>query len=103
MSNFDKYVNLFTKVFNKGVETFETSTKDLSVKLQKEKKKVELKSQIGQHERQMAKAYERIGEAYYNHVENGAEMENLEDIFDLLRSNHKVIALLEEQMKELDD
>ena len=103
MSEMEKYVEMFTKVFNKSVEAFEAGTKELSVRLQKEKKKVELKSQIGQHERQMAKAYERMGEAYFKHLEEGVEMEPMDDILDLLRSNKKVIALLQEQPNELEE
>lgn len=103
MSNLSKYARLLTKVIEKGAETLENSTKDLSNKVTKEKKKAEIKAQIGQHERQMQKAYERIGRAYFDHVQDGVELPDFKDTFDIINSNEKVIMLLEEQLLQVED
>ena len=87
----------------KGTEVFTKKTKTITDQIAKERKKLEIKSQIGQHERQISKAYERIGKAYYEHIESGASMNNLDDITALVRSNLKVVELLNEQLSNLED
>ena len=70
--------------------------------MDKERKKVEIRAQIGHHERAVTKAYTRLGEAYFNNVENGASMDSAKDVLDLIKSNKKVVELLQEQLKSLE-
>ncbi|MBR2824970.1 MAG: hypothetical protein IKE51_01705 [Solobacterium sp.] len=102
MTDVEKYLQLAKKVFNFGAEKVMDSTKDLATKLQIERKRLEIKSQIGQHQRQMSKAYERIGEAYYKHLETAQPVEGINDVLEIVRSNKKVVELLKEQLAEID-
>ena len=103
MTDVERYLQLAKKLFNFGAEKVVGSTKDLSTRLQVERKRIEIKSQIGQHQRQMSKAYERIGEAYYKHLETQQPVEGINDVLDIVRSNKKVIDLLKEQLAAIDD
>ena len=47
--------------------------------------------------------YTRLGEAYFKYVEKGESMSGVGDVLDILRSNTKVIELLNEQLKALDE
>ena len=102
MSRLKRYADLLVKVVEKGTEKLGDTSKDLSEKIGSEKKKVELRSQITTHERQISKAYEKLGEAYYEHEINGRKMVSLDDLVDVVKSNKKVIRLLEEQIEQLD-
>ena len=103
MADLDKYLETAKKIVNFGTEKVKDGTKDLSSRLQVERKKIEIKSQIGQHQRQMSKAYERIGEAYYKHLETGNPVEGVNDVLEIIRSNKKVVELLQEQLTSLEE
>jgi len=75
------------------------STKDFSGTMEKERRKMDLRSQIGQHRRAVQKAYERIGEAYVS----GRPMTEMQDVIELVKSNNKLIDMLGEQLKQLED
>ncbi|MCH4266550.1 MAG: hypothetical protein LKF79_07900 [Solobacterium sp.] len=85
-------------VVDKTAKFIDSSTKDLSGTMEKERRKMELRSQIGQHQRAVQKAYERIGEAYVA----GKNMTEMKDVIDLVNSNNKLISLLDEQLKALE-
>lgn len=104
MDNNEKKVqDKINEFIEKGTETFKSTSKTLTDQLVKERKKLEIRSQIGQHERQIHKAYERIGEAYCKHLETGESLDSLEDVIALVQSNKKVIELLNDQLSQLVD
>ena len=106
MSELNKYAEevkrIVTEQVNKTTKLLSENNKDITELLRRERKKMEIRSQIGQHQRQVSKAYERIGQAYYEHTEQGKSMDYIKDVMDLLRSNLKVIDLLNEQLKQLE-
>ncbi|MBQ6450874.1 MAG: hypothetical protein IJJ29_03020 [Solobacterium sp.] len=106
MSEFNKYVEEIRKLINDQVDktarTITDNTREFTEVFQKERRKIELRSQIGQHQRQVSKAYERIGQAYFENIEEGKSMDHIKDVIDLLRSNRKVIELLKQQLAELE-
>lgn len=91
------------KIIKETSKTVTKGTKDITTIISKEQKKVEIKSQIGQHKRNVTKAYARLGEAYFKHETEGATMEGTEDVMDILKSNLKVIRLLQDQLDQLED
>ena len=104
MENNEKdFTETISSLIEKGTETLNKTTKTITDQLAKERKKLEIKSQIGQHERQLSKAYERLGKAYFDQMESGAAMENVDDVTALIRSNRKVVKLLNEQLKQFED
>lgn len=88
---------------DKIVKLLDESTKNLSGTVKKERKKLELRSQIGEHTRALNKAYTRLGEAYYNSVSEGKKMEEMQDVMDLVYSNRKVVELLNKELKMLEE
>ncbi len=98
--------NKTLKDLNEGLNTMvdktakfiDSSTKDFSGTMEKERKKMELRSQIGQHQRAVQKGYERIGEAYVT----GTDMKTMQDVIDLVKSNNKLISLLNDQLTALE-
>ena len=104
MENNEKdFTETISSLIEKGTETLNKTTKTITDQLAKERKKLEIKSQIGQHERQLSKAYERLGKAYFDQMESGSAMENVDDVTALIRSNRKVVELLNEQLKQFED
>ncbi|NCB33246.1 MAG: hypothetical protein EOM64_05110 [Erysipelotrichia bacterium] len=83
---------------DKTAKFIDSSTKDFSGTMEKERRKMELRSQIGQHQRAVQKAYERIGEAYTA----GENMKTMQDVIDLVNSNNKLIKLLNDQLTALE-
>lgn len=95
MSDFEKKFNDFA--INVSTTVDET-VKVVKEKADKEISKIRLRSEIGQNERDIAKAYAKLGEAYYNAKENNSEMSDVKDLLDLIRSKKKLIELLEEKL-----
>lgn len=102
MEDFNTVLEELRKGINNAADKasvmIEESVKGIGGTLQIEKKKLELKSQIGQHQRTITKAYARIGEAYVNQ----GDMESVKDVVELVKSNQKLIALLQEQLDQLE-
>ncbi len=99
----DELMKNVNEVTDKATKFIDSGTKDLPGTLNREKKKMEIRAQIGKNQRAVVKAYARIGEAYFNHVENGTSMDEMKDVLDLIRSNNKVIELLGEQLQRLEE
>jgi len=99
MEDWKKELNDFA---DKAAKAVQAGSKDFMSVMDKERKKVEIRAQIGHHERAVTKAYTRLGEAYFNNVENGASMDSVKDVLDLIKSNKKVVELLQEQLKTLE-
>ena len=88
-------------VVSKTSKQIEKGVGKLSSIIDVEAKKVDLKSQIGNHERKIRQAYTQLGEAYYQYVENNVEMKQANIIIDSIKANKKVIDLLSKQLEEL--
>ena len=99
MEDWKKELNDFA---DKAAKAVQSGSKDFMSAMDRERKKVEIRAQIGHHERAVTKAYTRLGEAYFNNVENGASMDSAKDVLDLIKSNKKVVELLQEQLKSLE-
>lgn len=91
----EQLVDKTAKKLNDGVN-------QVAAKVSEEKNKIDLKSQIGHHERTVRKNYARLGEAYYNLVVNGTAIENQDDLIEMIKTNKKVISLLEDQLKQFE-
>ncbi len=89
-------------VLNKTSKQLEKGVGKLSTKFDSEAKKLDLKSQIGNHERKIRQAYTRLGEAYFQFKENNVSMNQADIILDSIKANQKVIDLLNKQLRDLD-
>lgn len=79
-------------------ETVDTVVK----KLDTEKRKAEIKSEIGHTSRDLSKSYEKLGRQYFLNKEQGLEIGGEEETFELIRSKEKLIELLNEKLDHLE-
>ncbi len=98
MTDFEKYIS---EVSDKVAEFVTEGAKAIKNTTDTQTQKIRIRSEIGQNQRDITKAYARLGEAYYNAKENGAEMSNVNDILELIRSKKKLISLLQEKLDTL--
>lgn len=96
----------FSKQFSSFIDSAVKSAQDLGKKaadrLDKEKQKAEVRSEIGHNSRELSKAYEKLGRAYYEFKENNTVISEEKDTFDLIRSKEKLIELLNEKLDSLE-
>ncbi len=98
----EDWVRFVDESSDKVADFVTKSTKDMTGVLRKERRKMELRSQIGEHARALTKAYTRLGEAYYDAKTSGRDVEGMQDVMDLVHSNRKVVELLKVQLEELE-
>ncbi|MCI5774226.1 MAG: hypothetical protein MR210_06685 [Erysipelotrichaceae bacterium] len=89
------------ELMNKTAKAVNESVNYVANKVDVEKNKLDIKSQIGYHQRTLRNAYTRLGEAYFQSLEANEAMVNNEDLLEVIKTNKKVIYLLEEQLKNL--
>ncbi|MBR2767722.1 MAG: hypothetical protein IKG00_08915 [Lachnospiraceae bacterium] len=88
---------------DKVVKFVNDSTKDFQTTMKNERKKMELRSEIGEHRRALNRAYTRLGEAYYDaQTSRTKEMSDVSDIMVIVQNNRRLIELLEGQLAELE-
>ena len=88
---------------DKVVKFVNDSTKDFQTTLKNERKKMELRSEIGEHRRALNRAYTRLGEAYYDsQTSRNREMSDVSDIMVIIQNNRRLIELLEGQLADLE-
>ena len=90
-----KFSDFIDRAMQKAGET----SKDILAKLDVEKNKAEIKAEIGYNERDLRKAYEKVGRDFFAAKEAGKEYNTDNSTFDLIRSKEKVIELLNEKLK----
>jgi len=78
------------------------NTKEITDTFAKERKKIELRSEIGEHNRALTKAYTRLGEAYYESLKNNRSLDDMKDVIALIDSNKRLIGLLNDQLKAME-
>lgn len=89
-------------ILNTTVKQFEEGVNKLGSKLDLEAKKLELKSQIGNHERVIRQHYTKLGEIYFNSLIGNETSEESNTIVEVIKSNKKVVELLNIQLKDLE-
>lgn len=95
----DKINSFTTEALKAMKETVDTVVKKIDL----EKRKAEIKSEIGHTSRDLSKSYEKLGRQYFLHKEQGLEIGGEEDTFELLRSKEKLIELLNEKLDSLEE
>ena len=99
MTDFEKQLNEFTDKIAKVVTDGVKIAKDVA---DEQAAKLKLKAEIGQNERDITKAYTRLGEAYYEAKTHNAEMSDVNDVVDLIRSKKKLVELLKEKLDTMN-
>lgn len=99
MTDFEKQFNEWTDRIAKAVSDGVRIARDAA---DEQTAKLKLRAEIGQNERDITKAYARLGEAYYEAKVNNAEMSDVNDVMDLIRSKKKLVELLREKLNAMN-
>lgn len=100
MRDFDKQFNDFADMVSKYVNVGVQKVKDVA---DFQTRKMKLQSEIGQNQRDITKAYTKLGQAYYEAKENNAQMSDVEDVMELIRSKKKLVDMLQEKLDAMKD
>ncbi len=98
--DFNAKVNEFVE---KAGKTIEEGSKNLLSKLDYEKRKAEIRSEIGHASRDLTKAYERLGREFYEAKVNNREFTDSCNTFELIRTKEKVLELLHERLTRVEN
>ena len=97
--DFEKKVNDMVDDLMKKVNDV---AKEVVTRFDSEKEKAQIRSEIGHNSRDLTKAYEKLGRAYYESVSKGEPMEDMKDTMEMIRSKELLVKLLNEQLDNLD-
>ena len=97
--DFEKKVNDMVDDLMKKVNDV---AKEVVTKFDSEKEKAQIRSEIGHNSRDLTKAYEKLGRAYYESVSKGEPMEDMKDTMEMVRSKELLVKLLNEKLDNLD-
>ena len=96
----------FEKKVNDMVDDLMKKVNDVAKKVvtrfDSEKEKAQIRSEIGHNSRDLTKAYEKLGRAYYESVSKGEPMEDMKDTMEMIRSKELLVKLLNEKLDNLD-
>ena len=87
---------------DKASKVIQDSSKKALDRIDLEKQKSEIRAEIGHNSRDLTKAYEKLGRAYFAAKEKGTAVEGEEGTLDLIRSKEKVLQLLHEKLTVLE-
>ena len=97
--DFEKKVNDMVDDLMKKVNDV---AKEVVTRFDSEKEKAQIRSEIGHNSRDLTKAYEKLGRAYYESVSKGEPMEDMKDTMEMIRSKELLVTLLNEKLDNLD-
>ena len=97
--DFEKKVNDMVDDLMKKVNDV---AKEVVTRFDSEKEKAQIRSEIGHNSRDLTKAYEKLGRAYYESVSKGVPMEDMKDTMEMIRSKELLVKLLNEKLDNLD-
>lgn len=97
--DFEKKVNDMVDDLMKKVNDV---AKEVVTRFDSEKEKAQIRSEIGHNSRDLTKAYEKLGRAYYESVSKGEPMEDMKDTMEMVRSKELLVKLLNEKLDNLD-
>lgn len=97
--NFNTKVNEF---IDKASKTIEEGSRTLLSRLDFEKKKAEIRSEIGHTSRDLTKAYEKLGREFYEAKISNKEFTDSSSTFELIKSKEKVLKLLHDKLSQIE-
>ena len=97
--DFEKKVNDMVDDLMKKVNDV---AKEVVTRFDSEKEKAQIRSEIGHNSRDLTKAYEKLGRAYYESVTSASPMEDMKETMEMIRSKEMLVKLLNEKLDGLD-
>ncbi|MDY6034227.1 MAG: hypothetical protein SPI63_01355 [Bulleidia sp.] len=101
-NGFDDLNKTVTDFVNKATKAASEATQGILSKIDLEKQKAEIRSEIGHHSRELSKYYETLGRNYYNDIVTKKASGNYTDVMDNIRTKEKLIELLNEKLDTLE-
>ncbi|MBR3356371.1 MAG: hypothetical protein IKG46_00775 [Solobacterium sp.] len=98
----DDLTKLFTDFVEQAERTVTEGSKKIADRIDTEKQKAEIRSEIGHLSRDLSKAYELLGREYYNKKVAGTPFTDEEGLLDRIRSKEKLIDLYNEKLDRLE-
>ena len=98
-NDFEKKVNDMVDDLMKKVNDV---AKEVVEMIDSEKEKAQIRSEIGHNSRDLTKAYEKLGRAYYESVTSASPMEDMKETMEMIRSKEMLVKLLNEKLDGLD-
>lgn len=98
--DFTEKLNAFKE---EAIKAMKETTDTVLKKLDTEKRKAEIRSEIGHNARELSKAYEKLGRQDFTYKENNVEIGNEKETFELIRSKEKLIELLNEKLDGIEE
>ncbi len=98
--DFSERMNAFKEEAKKAMKE---TTESILKKIELEKRKAEIKSEIGHNSRELSKSYEKLGRQYFSYKEEHTEIGGEKETFELIRSKEKLIELLNEKLDQLEN
>lgn len=97
----DELNKTITEVTDKVVKVVHESRTRVLNRLDVEQKKAQIRSEIGHNQRDLTKAYEKLGREYYAAKESGIDMADMSATLEMIRSKEKVVELLNEKLSSM--
>jgi DNA-directed RNA polymerase specialized sigma subunit len=97
--DFNSKVSEFVEKASKSIEE---GGKTLLSRLDIERQKAEIRAEIGHTSRELTKAYEKLGRAFFDSKESGKAFKDDYNTIELIRSKERAIELLNEKLDQLE-
>ena len=99
----DDFNKTISDVTEKVVNAVHERRRKVLNHLEAEQKKAQIRSEIGHNQRELTKAYEKLGRDCYAAISEGRTAEPDAAAIELLRSKEKVVELLNEKLVALKE
>ena len=96
------FTERFNTVKDEALKAMRETTETVLKKLDTEKRKAEIRSEIGHNARELSKAYEKLGREYFLLKEGSIQETDEKETFAKIRDKEKLIELLNEKLDQLD-
>lgn len=101
-TNEAKFTEKINQFADEAAKAMKETANSVWKRIETEKRKAEIRSEIGHNARELSKTYEKLGRQYFAFKESNTEIGGEKDTFDLIRSKEKLIELLNEKLDSLE-
>ncbi len=95
------FLKQLDEVVSKTTQAIQKEGKKALERLDEEKEKAKIRSEIGNTKKDLSKVYEQLGKDFFEAKEKGIELPDFSKALDVIRSKENVIKLLDEKLKTI--
>ena len=100
-TGFDKVLDVLKESKSKAEEFLQGASKTVTEKVSFEKKKIDLKSSIGEQSKAIDSAFYQLGQAYYQNQLDGTPIENTTELMDAIKVAKEKVESLTNELNNL--